>query len=116
MKNLKRWNSSMSDGCSVPKLLRLVVPRETPEQCRICERHDEAYYYGGSRAHRRAADRVLRQGLTDAGMTSLKAWCYWMAVRMGGAPWYRVKGISWAYGGAFFRYSREPAMPGSVSS
>ena len=39
----------MSDGCSVPKWLRFVIPQETPGQCLVCEKHDELYYYGHER-------------------------------------------------------------------
>jgi len=111
MRYLERWDSSFSDGCSVPQLLRLVVPHETTAECRVCERHDEAYYYGGSRADRRAADRAFRAGLIAAGMPALKARGYWFAVRIGGSPWYRVKGVSWAFGGEYFKYSGAPAQP-----
>ena len=108
---LKRWDNAMSDGCSVPALLRLVVPQETPEECSVCQHHDEAYYYGGSARRRRAADRRFRRALVKAGMWPPKAFCYWVAVRLGGAPWYRVEGVSWAFGGSYFKYSREPALP-----
>ncbi len=111
MRYLERWEPSLSDGCSVPAFLRLVVPRETPAECRVCERHDAAYYYGGARPHRRAADRDFHIGLIAAGMPRPKAWCYWFLVRIGGAPWFRVKGVSWGFGGDFFRYSQAPAEP-----
>lgn len=100
----------MSDGCSVPELLRLVVPQETPSECHVCESHDEAYYYGGGRVLRREADAAFHRGLITAGMPGHKAWIYWLAVRIGGAPWYRVEGVSWAFGGRHFKYTPEPAL------
>ena len=101
----------MSDGCSVPLALRFVLPQETPAQCHVCALHDQAYYYGGSRADRRAADAKLREGLIGAGMPAAKAWGYWLVVRFAGTPWYRMEGISWAFGDRYFKYSREPARP-----
>jgi hypothetical protein len=111
MRVLPRWDKTQADGCSVPQLLRIVVPQETAAQCSVCERHDEAYYYGGSRKDRRAADKVFRNGLIAARMFPPKAWSYWFLVRIGGAPWFRVKGVSWSFGGDCFRYSSGPARP-----
>lgn len=100
----------MSDGCSVPAFLRFAIPQETPGQCSVCEHHDEFYYYGGSRALRQLADRLLREGLIRFGMSAPRAWMYWLGVRVGGAPWFRVQRVSWAFGGEHFRYSKEPAQ------
>ncbi|MFN0218430.1 MAG: DUF1353 domain-containing protein [Hyphomicrobium sp.] len=105
------WDRRKSDACSVPSLMRLVVSQETAAQCQVCERHDEAYYYGGSRAQRRDADERLRSGLIEVGMSKPRAWGYWLAVRLGGAPWLRIKGVSWAFAGAYFKYSPDPAAP-----
>ena len=115
MRSLMPWSNAMSDGCSVPALLRLIVPQETPEQCKVCERHDEAYYYGGSPADRRSADSDFRAGLVEAGMSGMKAWCYWTGVRMGGSPWYCVPNVSWAFGGAHFKYTPKPAQPAAIA-
>ena len=111
MRQLLLWDNAMSDGCSVPALLRLIVPQESLAQCKVCQHHDEAYYYGGSRADRRGADAEFRAGLSSSGMSAPKAWCYWIGVRFGGSPWYRVPNVSWAFGGAHFKYTPEPAGP-----
>ena len=110
VRTLKCWNDSMSDGCSVPQILRLAVPKENPAQCSVCAHHDQAYYYGGSRALRRETDATFRRALMAAGMWPVKASIYWLAVRIGGAPYYRVEGVSWAFGGNYFKYSAEPAQ------
>ncbi len=106
-----RWRREMSDGCSVPSYLRLFAPKETPAECAVCERHDELYYYGGSRARRRSADAEFRSGMIGAGMPRLKAWMYWAAVRTGGVPWLKVKGVSWSFAGEHFKYAAKPAAP-----
>lgn len=109
MRTLAVWNDAMSDGCSVPSWLRWLIPLEFAAACAACVRHDEVYYYGGSRAHRALADHNLRIGLIAAGMSGWRARMYWIGVRLGGRPMFRVPNVSWAFGGGRFRYDDEPA-------
>lgn len=110
LRRVAAWRAEMSDGCSVPAVLRLVIPQETEDECAMCERHDRAYYYGGSCADRKTADRQLRTDLMSVGVWAPKAWGYWAAVRVGGAPWLKIKGVSWAFAEDYFRYSARPAV------
>jgi len=99
------WDPALSDGCSVPKLLRLVVPMETPSQVAVCVEHDRAYYLGGSSRDRAIADATLLLGLLHAGMMIESAERYWMAVRAGGkAHWNDGEGV-------MGRYSDEVPLP-----
>ena len=108
---LPRWQPVWSDGCSVPALLRLVMPVETEAARTACIVHDEAYYYGGSEDDRRHADERLREALIAAGMAPWRARVYYGSVRVGGGPEWRVKGVSWSFGGEYFQYSARPAIP-----
>lgn len=74
----------MSDGCSVPKALRLVIPHETPEETAVCNAHDDAYDKGGTRRDRAIADSHLLLGLLTNGMDVDLAEKYHIAVRIGG--------------------------------
>jgi len=89
----------MSDGCTVPKALRLVIPQETPAQVLACVEHDAAYYEGGTRRMRAVADAHLLLGLLENGMDVDLAERYHTAVRIFGKP-------HWDNGGG--RYSDEP--------
>jgi hypothetical protein len=89
-----------SDGCTVPRLLRLWVPLEPPEQRACCEAHDAAYEAGGTRRERAIADARLLVALLEAGMDVDLAERYHSAVRMFGKT-------HWAGG----RYTDEPPEP-----
>lgn len=78
------FDPATSDGCSVPKALRLVIPVETPAQRRVCVAHDGAYYAGGTRQQRVIADAHLLVGLLEADMEYELAEKYWAGVRLGG--------------------------------
>ena len=110
---LPPWSDAMSDGCSVPKWLRLVVPLETPEQIAVCRRHDASYYYGGSKVDRALADGEFFIGLVKSGMEPDQARRYFDAVRNYGGPAHRIPGVSWAFGGERFCYG-EKAEPASL--
>ena len=99
---LPPWESSMSDGCSVPSLLRPFFPL-TPEQRQACVRHDEKYYYGGTKADRLIADATLMIEWVLADMDVVQAEHGFQAVRAGGGPGGR-KRYSWAFGGQRFVY------------
>ena len=74
------------DGCSVPRLLRLVIPQETPEQREICNTHDLWYENGGTKRQRAVADVKLLLGLLLTGMDVDLAEQYYDAVRRYGQP------------------------------
>lgn len=108
---LPPWHDAMSDGCSVPAWLRFVVPLETPAQQAICREHDEAYYYGGTEAERLAADLKFAYRLvSETGMDPDTVMTYFNSVRVGGHPKFRIRGVSWAFGGERFCYG-ERAVP-----
>lgn len=73
-----------ADGCSVPRALRLVIPRETPAQVAVCDAHDGAYHDGGTRRDRALADAALLLGLLRTGMDVDRAERYHTAVRLFG--------------------------------
>jgi len=72
------------DGCSVPRALRLFIPKETPEQVAVCNNHDLAYINGGTRRQRAIADAKLLLGLLETGMEVELAEKYHTAVRVMG--------------------------------
>lgn len=92
------------DGCSVPRALRLVIPRETPEQVAVCNAHDVAYQAGGSRRARALADAELLRGLLVTGMDVDRAERYHTAVRIFGKD-------HWIGG-----YPDEPGRPTSAAA
>ena len=104
---LPPWSDAMSDGCSVPKWLRLVVPLETAFQVFVCRAHDAAYYHGGSEQDRAIADVKFFLGLLHAEMDFDTAQRYFVAVRAGGGPEFRIPGVSWAFGGERFCYGEK---------
>jgi hypothetical protein len=79
----------MSNPCSVPRALRLIVEWETPEQQLICAEHDEEYKRGGTRQERAVSDaKFLLRQLTQGHMDSETAGRYYTAIRMfGKAHW-----------------------------
>ena len=76
-----------------------------------CVVHDFAYWQGGTRAARRAADRALRDAviakareyalIAECLITAL-AWLMWAAVRIGGVPWLPTS-YRWGFGWHFPR-------------
>ncbi len=104
------WSPSMSDGCTnAPDAGWWGVHRE------CCLEHDRVYYYGGNRVDRLDADRALFSCLLVRGMPAPIAWLYFRAVRVFGHPCRRRAGVSWAWGGRRFKYSRRPASRGRPS-
>lgn len=100
---LPPWDDSMSDGCSgapfLSKLLGAVA---------CCKRHDEAYYYGGTRADREQADRALLACWLRTGEVSAwRAQLGYRIVRVMGSPQLRIKGVSWSFGGDVFAYRKD---------
>jgi len=101
---LPPYDPATSDGCSVPRWLRWLLPIESDESIEVCRIHDEAYYYGGPASIRKLVDLQFYYGHLKAGMPKWKALVYYYAVRIGGHPRFRQKGISWAFGSERFRY------------
>lgn len=78
----------MTNPCSVPSVLRLLIPEETDAQQGVCAAHDTAYAVGGSRRARAIADARFLLGLLSTGMDVDRAHRYHTAVRMfGGQFW-----------------------------
>jgi hypothetical protein len=73
-----------TDGCSVPKALRIFIPHETQAQTDVCNAHDDAYDKGGTRRDRAVADGRLLLGLLETGMDVDLAERYHTCVRLFG--------------------------------
>jgi hypothetical protein len=85
-----QFDPSMSDGCSVPEVLKRIVPR-LDVLCSLCQseclEHDEAYYYGGTFEEFQAANRRFYQAIKLKigehwatlwyGQVNLFGWNYW---------------------------------------
>lgn len=95
----------MSDGCSVPPFLKPFFPCDDPAVIACCKVHDEAYYYGGTREQRLAADVMFCYNLLATGKVNAEtAEKMFLGVRVGGGPSGRIHGVSWAFGGNRFVY------------
>ncbi len=96
----------ISDGCSL-------FPDGTPLQqelwCECCIAHDIAYWQGGSRKQKQAADQALRECVARRTGNGLLADAMYYGVSMGGSPvfptWYRW-GYGWRYGRGFQSLNR----------
>ena len=65
-----------SDGCTLSPDLNY---------CDCCKEHDRAYWRGGTCEQRRAADKILKQCIIDAGRPMLGPF-FWLIVRVTGSP------------------------------
>lgn len=88
-----------SDGCSLfPD--RSLISEE--DWCSCCFVHDIAYWRGGTKAEREAADVALRDCVTEKTGNRAFGQLMYEGVRVGGSPyfltWYR-----WGYGWPFER-------------
>lgn len=86
-----------SDGCS---LFPDASPISESDWCACCYQHDIAYWQGGTKAQREAADEALGTCVANkTGNTALANLMY-EGVRVGGSPyfysWYRW-GYGWPY-------------------
>lgn len=125
MRTLPPFDLDDTDGCSLapflPARLRPAFQRKVlklaargfANACAMhaaCVIHDEWYYYGGTKAQRKEGDELVRNLWQCAGAPW---WFYtlgYRAIRIWGRPSTRIEGISWAYGGSFFKYG-ERAQP-----
>src|SRR5262249_41676176 len=101
-----------SDGCSggMSWIWRSTTGAPPPwEGC--CVVHDFAYWQGGTRADRRAADRALRlcvqrkageYALVGFCLVWLLGWIMWLGVRLVGGPYLPLH-FRWGYGGRWPR-------------
>jgi len=118
-RTLPKWNPENSDGCSALALgsrrQRQRVNgwffRKNDAAKAACVVHDEAYYYGGSKRHRQDADKALAAGWKDAGVSIIVRGLGRAAIRAFGGPGAKTPDVSWAFGGEFFQYSDQPAIP-----
>jgi len=86
-----------TDGCSggMSWLWVHVFHRPTPWEDK-CEKHDYAYWMGGTAMQRKRADIALAAGVAKAGYPLVGALMYY-AVRVGGVPWLPTS-YRWGYG------------------
>lgn len=113
-KTLPPWQDAWSDGCSIPEWVKPFITQITPAIHDACVRHDEKYYYGGSREDRLRADYEWAIALLLTGDISIEGVEQWFAmVRIAGGPNGRNPKYSWAFGGKVFAYtpSRVKAVP-----
>ena len=86
-----------SDGCSLFPDASLI---NADDWCLCCFEHDVAYWRGGTRAERGAADLALRTCVLDKTNNEALATLMYDGVRFGGSPyfynWYRW-GYGWPY-------------------
>jgi hypothetical protein len=99
---LPPWDDAMSDGCTGAPFLDVC-----PEAHACCVRHDERYYYGGSKADRRRADQAFYTCLRAIGIPLWRAQASYRFIRWFGGPDGRQP-WSWAYGGGVFAYTEAP--------
>lgn len=122
------WSPNVSDGCSVlpflPKRVRIplqqkiihwvIDEKHLSRVIKVCEFHDRMYYYGGSKEDRRFADLALYNLWLVFGVPRWFAILGYYLIRVFGAPFWRRKDVSWAYGAERFKYSRLPALPNTL--
>ena len=101
-----------SDGCSggmsasYAKLPQVIRDRFGETLCwrECCVVHDRAYYYGGTREEKEAADEALKkcvaQKLDDDSVGLLLGSAMEAAVRIGGLPYFSTS-YRWGYGEDF---------------
>lgn len=96
----------VSDGCSM-FFDGTPAQRELWKHC--CTAHDQAYWRGGTREERKAADRRLRSCVDQVGDAALAELMY-RGVRAGGGPCWPTSyrwGYGWPYGRGYRPLSEE---------
>ena len=92
-----------SDGCSLFPDASLI---NNDDWCACCVEHDVAYWQGGTRQQREAADMELKQCVLKKTQDEMLANVMHEGVRFGGSPyfynWYR-----WGYGWSYERKYQE---------
>ena len=96
-----------SDGCSLFPDGTLL---DQQKWCGCCEKHDIAYWQGGTEAQRLTADEALRDCVLERTGDQVLAEAMYLGVRAGGHPafpvWYRW-GYGWAYGRGYQALNEE---------
>ncbi|UTF58989.1 FAD-binding oxidoreductase [Gilvimarinus sp. DA14] len=96
--NAQQLTPFTSDGCSR-------FPNGTPAQqdlwLECCERHDFAYWRGGTYAERLSADEALEACVADLNEPIIASLMY-MGVRVGGTP-FAPTDFRWGYGWTEYR-------------
>ena len=94
VKNPAPLSDFTSDGCSLFPDRSLI---NNDDWCECCMEHDIAYWQGGTKAQRLAADKKLRDCVLERTGSEALAETMYQGVRFGGSPyfynWYR-----WGYG------------------
>ena len=118
-RRLPAYDPLWSDGCTLAPFLPVrwrarfqlwtigVIagdPAMAREMTYICERHDQRYYYGGSKEDRIDADQEMLTSMEIHGIPRGFRTAAYRAVRMWGGPSWQTSGVSWAYGGEHFQY------------
>ncbi len=97
--NAEKINVFTSDGCSV-------FPDGTFKQAELwlacCTAHDYAYWQGGTKKGRLAADEQLQQCVVKVGEPQI-AKLMLMGVRAGGSPYFPTS-FRWGYGWSYPRF------------
>ena len=115
---LPPWDPSTCDGCSALPIGPLRVRRRFnrwlfkhwPDATKACERHDEAYYYGGTKEERLDADAALVARwahLKPKRVPHAVCTLAFNMIRALGGPSTKMPGVSWAHGGKRFKYDEK---------
>ena len=82
-----------SDGCTIISNPYIKITGHNLPQRSCCDKHDEAYWYGGTHSQRLAADCELRDCVAALGNNPVEKAAFWCvaqtmyyAVRVGGSP------------------------------
>lgn len=90
------FNPEDSDGCTFLSWVNKLFGRPPLKYRDCCIEHDRAYFYGGTRQDRKAADVALRKCVEE--VTGKKVWplLMYIAVRIFGHPRF-PSALRWAY-------------------
>lgn len=95
-KELKEFTS---DGCSLFPDRSLI---NSKDWCDCCLEHDIAYWQGGTKEQRLAADQQLRDCVLGKTGDPALAEAMYQGVRFGGSPWF-YNWYRWGYGWSYER-------------
>ncbi len=79
------FDPEKSDGCTVISIPYNWLTGKPLLFRECCIEHDRAYWYGGTRSERKAADAALRDCVAGHDHKIL-AWIMWIGVRIFGSP------------------------------
>lgn len=78
------FNPENSDGCSFLSAPYQFLTKKPLPFRDCCVKHDEAFWYGGSKEEHRAADKRFRECIKKSGFP-VTAWILWAIVRVFGS-------------------------------